>query len=296
MDTNKIKIPTLLGLGVLLAGLFSATILVGQDQLFQTRATTSATPKSILLTNLTSNSASIIWQTDIETTGFATIGTTQSASDKTYNDERDSNAPQKHSLHSVTLTNLLPQTTYYFKVNSGGTFFESKEHTFTTPESSDTTNLPPVIASVVDSNLQPVSEALVVLNLVDGKALSTITKLSGSFILPLSGITEEQQTTLVIYNNQLKSEVVLTLPTQKPLSTPIILGQNQNLVPQPTPTPNLLLKYDLNSDGILNSLDLAIILKNVGQRNFQIEADVNSDNTVDQKDVDEFKSFSAGPQ
>lgn len=303
---NKVKIPTVLGLAVLIGGIVTATLLVGQNQFLKSQAGTSSTPKDPLVTNLTSNSATIIWQTDQPSTGFATIGTTSSASDSTYKDERDSSTPQKHYLHSIKLTSLQPDTTYYFKINSGGTFTTSDNFIFKTPPPSENPSLPPVIGSVITQNLTPIDEALVILKFPGSQTLSAITKLSGSFILPLSGIKDEALTSsfdlsdpktaaLTIYNNNQKSNVTITLPRSAPLSTPIILGQDQDLSSSPTPTPNPLSKYDLNHDGTINSLDLALILKNINTKNPDLTADVNEDGVVDQKDVDAFKSATINP-
>lgn len=303
---TNIKIPTVLGLGVLLAGVVTATLLVGQNQIFKSQAGTSSLPKNLLLTNLASTSATIIWQTDQAVAGFITAGSTSSASDFTFRDERDSTQPQKHYLHSVKLTNLQPDTTYYYKVNSGGILTASDKFIFKTPSLSQKPNTPPLIGSVLTQNLSPVDEALVVLKLPGSQTLSAVTKLSGNFILPLTEIRDESLSstfdlsepkvgTLEVYNNQLKSNITITIPQDKPIPTPIILGQNQDLSPSPTPTPNPLSKYDLNHDGVINSLDLSIILKNIKQKNPDPIADITGDGVVDQKDVDAFKSATVTP-
>lgn len=301
MDINKIKIPTILAVAVLVGGLVSATFLVNQNQIFKTQASITSSPKNVQVTNISGQSATLIWQTDSPSTGFIqTISPTQNI----FADERDTAEPQKHLLHSVKLNNLTPNTTYHYKINSAGSFFEDEAFTFSTSSMIEKSNNSPIIGSIVDDKLQPISEALIVLTLPGSQSLSAISKISGSFILPLSELKSEDlsenydlgvstEGSLKIYNTKKESSLTLLLPVQKPLSVPIVLGQNQNLIPQPTPTPNPLLKLDLNKDGILNSLDLSIIIKNQGLTNFQKETDLNNDGKVNQQDTDLFKSQSA---
>jgi len=61
-----------------------------------------------------------------------------------------------------------------------------------------------------------------------------------------------------------------------------------NTIPQPSPTTKDLNNYDLNSDGKINAADNAIVLQNIGQTKSSKDkkADLNGDNTIDQKDLD----------
>ena len=78
---------------------------------------------------------------------------------------------------------------------------------------------------------------------------------------------------------------------------PIKIGETLDLtVNQPTDkltvTPSIssnpdLVKYDLTGDGIINSSDYAIVLRNFGKNPQNKRADLNLDGLVDQKDLTE---------
>lgn len=296
MNTG-IKIPTLLGIGILLVGLIGTVFLVNQNQLviFQTRAVKSSEPKNITLVNLSGNSAAVYWQTDDESPGFIEAGPGPSLG-LTFGDTRDQGTPKPHKLHFATLTNLSPNTTYYYKIISGTNSYPSQPLSFKTPELIQNFPNSPLIGQVVDENLQPVNEALINLTIPGAQHLATITKLSGNFILPLTSLYAQEMNknfdlslnthaTLTIFNEEKSSRVSLKLPFIQTSLPQIILGQDLNLLPLESSN-SASLKNDLNGDGIINSMDRGIILKNFGKKGKNILGDLNQDEIVDQKDVD----------
>lgn len=264
--STGIKIPTLLGIGVLLIGLFGGVFLVSQDQLaiFQTKATKSPEPQKITLVNLSGNSASVYWQTDKAATGFVEAGPNSSLG-LTFNDDRDQGAPKPHKLHFVTLTNLLPNTTYYYKIASGANLYPNQPSSFKTSEITSSSTNSPLIGQVVDENLQPVDEALINLNINGDLNLATSTKISGNFVLPLTSLTEftvNTPATLTAFNGEKSSKVNLTLPFSQTALPQIILGKDMDLVPlESSASVKTSISGDLNGDGVVNSLDSAIKLK-----------------------------------
>ncbi|MDO8638343.1 MAG: fibronectin type III domain-containing protein [Candidatus Daviesbacteria bacterium] len=290
MNTG-IRIPTLLGIGVLLVGLFGGVFLVSQNQLsiFQTKASKSSEPKKITLANLSGNSASIYWQTDESSPGFIEAGDSPSLG-LTFNDDRDIGAPQTHQLHFVTLNNLTPDTTYYYKIVSGSSSFPlDNPLTFKTLSTTETSPTPPLIGQIVDVNLQPISEALINLSIPGTSNLATITKLSGNFILPLTNLSnlENTSTTLIVFNGEKSSKINLKLPYPQTTLPQIILGQDIDLsASESTNSSPLTVKYDLNNDGVVNALDAGIVFGNFGKKGKNILGDLNKDGIVDQKDID----------
>lgn len=291
---SEFKFPTLIGLGVLFIGLVAGVALVAKPQLFTTQATPTAQPQNITVTNLFGTSASIYWQTDQETTGFIQVGTNPTPN-QTFIDDRDTAAPKPHLLHFVTLTNLIPNTTYYYKIVSGATTFPAKNPlSFQTPANTTISTNQPLIGTVLSSDLTEVNEALVALKLENNILAATVTKLAGNFILPLTifpNFTATQSATLVIFNQQTSSKVKLQLPSTSILPF-ITLGKDIDLTPKIASPAAQVNKYDLNNDGAVNSLDLAIILKNTGPLRSEASknpkekrADLNGDGVVDQQDA-----------
>src|SRR3989344_7038451 len=231
---NGFKIPTLLGIGVLLIGLFGGVFLVTKNQfnVFKTQAGVSAEPQKITVANLSGNSASIYWQTDKAVPGFVEAGPGITLG-LTFRDDRDEGAPKPYLLHFVTLNNLSPNTTYYYKIVSGANTYPAQPLSFKTLESVQSFPNSPLIGQIVDENLQPVGEALINLSIPGNSNLATITKISGNFILPLTAIpdlTSNPEAVLTIFNGEKSSKINLKLPFTEESLPQIILGKDINLV------------------------------------------------------------------
>lgn len=285
INGQNLKIPTLLGLTVLLIGLGGAVFLTSQQQIFKTKASTSAQPNNITVVNLTATSASIYWQTAEETAGFVEVQTA-STPPLTFKDERDQTTPKSHKFHFISLENLTPNTAYQYRINSGSFWFPPQgTFSLTTPAPSSSDNLPPIIGVITDSQDQPVKEALITLT-NNNTSLATISKVAGNFVLPISSaiIMNNPSALLKVTDGVQTSEITLTLPLNEMLP-PIKLGKNYHYQPTVTLTPDLA-DFDVNGDGMINSLDLSEIVKNINQANFNKKTDLNYDNKVNQQDVD----------
>lgn len=265
---HGLRIPTLLGFALLLTGLGAGVFLVTQGAFtgLRTKATSSPTPKNITVANISSTQASIIWETGEPAMGFVQTGPSPLLG-LTVRDDRDPGAPASHNLHFVTLQNLLPNTTYYYKITSGGTTYPSGNPlSFKTASEINSSSLSPLIGTVVDANSQPVSEALVTLTIPGAQPLATITRTGSNFILPLSAIyttslerefklNPGSKATLTISDLQTSSRINLSLPFGEVALPPIVLGKDLNLESTSTnPTPPFS-PEDLNKDGVVNSLD-----------------------------------------
>lgn len=93
-------------------------------------------PISITITNVTNNSFTISWKTSEEATGYIFYGS--SPEELTYN-AYDNEAPDnlktrfKTVEHKVTLTNLNPETYYYYKIVSNNKIYDAVNGEFFKP-------------------------------------------------------------------------------------------------------------------------------------------------------------------
>lgn len=310
----KAKIPTILGVGVLLVSIIAGIFLVTNQQVLNSKAAAPLTPKDITVANVSSTDAAIFWQTDVLATGFVQAGPSQNLG-LTFKDDRDSTIPKPHFLHFVTLTNLAPNTTYYYRITSGvSTFPRDQILSFKTGPELPTGSTQPIIGTVLDSSSRPVTESIVVLEIPGAQRLATLTKGTGGFILPLSTLRSSDLSqgfdpsaqnvlmTLNIFNNLNRSTINISPPFENLILPPITLGLNLDLTAQlptavPSPVQNdKLKKYDLNSDGVVNSLDQSIIIKNLGRKGPNLPADLNGDGMVDQKDLSLMINFISNPK
>lgn len=295
---NKFKIPTLLGLGVIIFGIAVGIYLILQEQQLITKATPDQTPQNITLTNIEDRALTISWQTTAAVTSFISYGQ-NSPDEQTALDERDNSSPKPHTIHYVTVKNLQPKTTYQFKIVTGKLTSDTFQGT-TAAFSANQNGFSPVIGSVLDND-KPVEEAIAYLSISGAVVQSALVKSLGNFLIPLSFIrkqdlsdifkpTEDDIAKLTIIAEKGTVSATFKLNPSGLILPPLKLGQNLDL----TNILEELKKFDLNKDGLINAADHAIILQNFGPPSREAsagaiknpQADLNSDGVVNQKDLD----------
>lgn len=227
---KKNKIPTLIGIIVLLVGTFAGVFFLRTSQVFKIGASATETPKDIRTSNLSDTSATISWITEGATTDFISWGETQTGLSKVAN-ESDTN--QKFQTHSITLTALKPDTTYFYKINSEGTNFDNNgiPWQFTTGDSlAANQNSNPISGSVITASGQPSGRALVYVT-VEGYLLSTLTSDAGNFILQLNIVRTSDLKKFIQIDN---AKTLLTITVQAEsgdTSSAQIFPQSANPIP-----------------------------------------------------------------
>ncbi len=314
-NLSRFKIPTILGLGIIVIGIITGVFLALQEQIFTSKASASINLQNITLSNISDTEINISWQTSIPTPSFITLGVTN-PNELVALDDQDGPAsagPKSHLIHYVTIKNLLPKTTYQYKIISGKLSSEVSKFTTAIPLQFQT-GFRPIIGSAFDGN-KPLDEGIAYISIADATTQSSIIKSSGNFLIPISQIrnidlsdiyplTEDTNGKLTILSPKGQATAVFKLRDVAKGLPPLRLGENVDLnTISPSPSPALnqdLDKYDLNGDGIINSADNSIILGNLGplrppSRNAGSEAsknpknkkaDLNGDGVVDQKDLD----------
>lgn len=297
---SKIKIPTLFGLALLILGLGIGVFLTTQKQFvsLKSQASISLEPQEVTVTNITDTSVSISWRTETATTGFVQAGTSSLSLNSTFVDDRDSGAPRNHQLHFVTLTNLTPHTLYNYKITSGTEIYPpNKTYTFQTAEVGTNSSYQPIIGSVLNNASGAIEEAIVFLDIPGAQKLATVTKVAGNFVLPLASLKTANLDKAFIFpqsgiianlhflSNEGKSQASLKLPLKDNVLLPITIGKDVDLTPIESSPAALLSPFDLNKDGVINSLDMSFLINNYGKKNFDPTADLNHDGVVNQKDV-----------
>jgi hypothetical protein len=314
----KTKIPTPLGLILLIIALFLGIFLNFYQDAKNEEKRTFLFPKNTSAINLTDKSATITWTTDLEVKGEVVLN--QEGKEKLFVDDRDKLNPKKRSTHFVALDNLAPQTRYTFKIRSDGEeFFNEKTQFFQTAPflegQNPETHLKPLVGAVIDETFEPVEGGLVYLDLPGASKIGTFSNSQGNFILPMNflltedlkgfyNIEQNTNASLVISKNNKSSIVEFTLPLKNSSFETLTLGRNINLreylslseevekntLQQSQNKPAQEISYDLNKDGKINSVDLSIVVQNFGKRFDNKQMDFNSDGLVDQKDIELFIS------
>lgn len=116
---------------VLVAGIIIPVLGLKYFRQPRTRATPGNEPQKVRLSEVLSQSATITWTTESPAYGFISYGETMSLG-------KTSQEAEKTTEHSVTLSSLTPETTYYYKIGVGEELFDDQgiPYSFTTPAAS----------------------------------------------------------------------------------------------------------------------------------------------------------------
>jgi hypothetical protein len=227
---KRYKIPTVIGIVVLVLATFVGVYFLRSSQIFRIGASATATPKDVRTSNLSDTSATLSWLTGSAANDFINWGSSQNSLGNTAN---ESGTNQKFFTHSITLTGLKPDTTYYFDINSEGTNFENNglPWQFATGDTvSINQNSNPISGSVITSSGQPSKRALIYVD-VEGYTLSTLTSDSGNFVLQLSNARTTDLKQIAQIDN---AQTLLTVSVQADdgeTSSAQIFPQSANPIP-----------------------------------------------------------------
>lgn len=184
------KIPTILGVFFILTGLAVGIFLVGRQATWLLKAEADIVPREVKITNVTDRGFTISWVTDTPIIGYLNWGTDANLT-QTALDDRDTNGKsQEYTTHYFSFKNLQPETTYFFKISSGGKIFENNGQPFDLTTPATITSPPPTsdIASgkIINEDGTPAAGAIVYLSLAGATPQSALTKPSGNWLIPLN--------------------------------------------------------------------------------------------------------------
>ncbi len=193
---------------ILLIGSFFAvrTYLPAQTSLAQ-----SDSIELMQVTNIFPTQTTVVWKSENKQEAWLTWGTKENdLSNIAYDDRAGEKSGQSYSYHSVTLKDLSPETTYYFKVTDGKSFFAKNGKdifTFSTISNlkQSTHNKPAYGKYVVDN--KPMGSAIVLIEHPAIYPLSTVTKPSGEWLIPFNYTVNKKTGALYI----LKPEDIVSI-------------------------------------------------------------------------------------
>jgi len=239
------RIPTVAGLLILVGGLIAGVVLVNQRQGLGTKAGPTESPKNVRVTNRATNTFSISWTTDTPVTGFVKYSENPTKLTTPAGDIRDqiSGTAQSYTSHYVNVTGLAADTTYYFVIGSGPQTYNDEGKPFQVRTGPQVIPPPEDVISgkVINASASPVNGAVIVVEPEGGEAVSTVTKVDGTWRINLANardkagqiLTYDNEKTILSIFIQAGSAGNATAITNTGKDNPvpdIILGKNQSFV------------------------------------------------------------------
>lgn len=181
---KKFKIPTIIGIIVLILGTFTGVLFLGNSQVFKTGADADVAAKNLRVSNTADTTATLTWTTDKETQGFIVWGTAKNNITRTENEDSNN---QKYLNHSVTVAGLAPNTTYFYKINSEGELFDNDgiPWQFTTGPALDASKDSVLLSgTVISASGIPEKRALIYAD-ISGYLFSTLTSDTGNYVFQI---------------------------------------------------------------------------------------------------------------
>lgn len=143
------------------------------------------------ITNISPSQATVVWQTSEKETGWVLYGNEKNNTSVVALDDRDvPNYKNQVLNHYATLKNLEPKKRYYFRLTDGQKLLQSGNNSLfsfqTPPQDNRVNNLKPAYGKLVSSSGQPIENAVVILSHKGSYSLSTLSKTSGEWLIPMN--------------------------------------------------------------------------------------------------------------
>lgn len=238
-------IPSIIGVLVLLVGVVVGVVMVQRQQSPDVEAQQDITPRQVEISNVTSDSFTVSWITQAETSGILKYGENQSMS-LLARDKRDilNQKLGQYETHWITVTDLSPNKTYYFAIQSGGETYSNSDVPYTVQTGGDTALTEGVTAfGKVETAEGIPAEGVIVLASTDGVVVqSAVTDIQGSWSINFANARTEDLDKIA----EITSNTVLELRAQGGSSGNSLIRLSGN---QLTPVPALRLgkTYDFVS-------------------------------------------------
>ena len=242
---NK-KFPSLLGISILVVATLLTGVMTKNTQSGTTGASLSPVPQNIQVSNITDTSFTVTYTTQSETVGSMIYGQTPSLLSTVVKDDRDIGSEQTHTVHTFTVRNSTPNSTYYYSLVSNGTTYANHGSPYITKTGitlPGTTQQLPITGKIIAPDGKPLSGVLVSVLIPNAQVLSTLTQNDGTYLIQLSSLRSADLSTLTPIGDQ--TTLALTATNGVSSATATILGKNHLTVPSIT----LSQTYDFTSIG-----------------------------------------------
>ncbi len=235
------RIPTLLGMLLIVIGIGITSFLVDKGVIIVGRASPTTNPQNVRITNITDNSFTVSYNTDAQVIGSLIYGKDE-ALGQTALDERDQQTESlaNHKIHSITVRNLSSVTKYFFSITSGQDKFLNSGVPFEVVTGGSITTPPseqkPIVGKVIMPNGQAPNEAIIYITTDASQVISSLVRGDGTYLIPLNSVRSQGLASyldfstvntlkMLVFGDGLSSNVSLSIDQINPVPT-VTLSQN----------------------------------------------------------------------
>ena len=234
------RVPTILALLILVVVIGVSTVLIQNGIFYIGKAAPDSQPQNFSITNITDTSFTAVFTTSGLVDSVVNMDEAN-ASSSIVLDDRDKKTGNRalYYSHHITVPNLSPQKTYYFKLIIGNTHYENSAYKVITGKK--IIEAPPAQNPLFGKILLPDgasgSDSIVIANSGQSQNISSVTDGKGEFILPTNSLRNNQNSSYVLLAND--SPIELHIARQSMTASILTLFKTaQNL-----PTVMLSQKY-----------------------------------------------------
>lgn len=203
---NK-RIPTLFGIILIIIAIGGASVAAQHRLIYLGNAASSETPTHLQITNITDTSFTVTYTTTASVIGSISYGISKNVLQVALDDRDESSRTlSPHTVHSITVKGLKPQTTYYFAIKSGGGTYQDATNLYqiATAEKINappTSSEKPLIGKVLLPSGSAAREVLIFAQNANSQLISTFVTPTGFFLLPLDTIRDHNLSTYLTLTN-----------------------------------------------------------------------------------------------
>ncbi|MDD2482806.1 MAG: Ig-like domain-containing protein [Candidatus Shapirobacteria bacterium] len=224
------KIPTILGLFILIGAIFAGAVFTNKNTNFISKASGDCQPINPQVTNITNNSASISFVTESFCLSSLLIN------NQTISNSAVLSNDQKSKIHYFDVNNLDNSIKYDYSFINDGKTYKSSTYQFETASNPNgsipSSNL--AWGRVFTPELKAASKVMVFINIPNASPLSALVTTSGNWNISLANSFNESKTNRFTPTDNTSEEIIVI--DQEKQTTQINANTSQN-----DPTPDIIL-------------------------------------------------------
>ena len=241
------RIPTILGIVLIMMGVPLTIFFLKNQTIFKSRASDSQNPKNVKITNISAQSFTITYQTDLPSTGSVNYDSNKQLGKSALEDiDKKKNSFSPKTIHSISVGELIPSTKYYLAIISGSNTFLNNGAPFeitTGPSISSSSAQENILkGKILLPNGNAPSQALVYVNAQGSQTLSSAVADNGEFSFSLKELRTDD---LSSYFNVQDSAVFKIFATDGSLESTALASLDQTEI---IPTITLSNDYDFTQE------------------------------------------------